>query len=41
VRFASVYRRFEDVAEFQDLLQEIRSGTQRPVRKRQDKNGVS
>lgn len=41
VRFASVYRRFEDVAEFQDLLQEIRTGTQRPVRKRQDKNGVS
>ncbi|RKP56546.1 transcriptional regulator NrdR [Pararobbsia silviterrae] len=42
VRFASVYRRFEDVAEFQDLLQEIRnSGPQRPPRKRQDKNGVS
>ncbi len=42
VRFASVYRRFEDVAEFQDLLQEIRSaGSQRPPRKRQDKNGVS
>ena len=35
VRFASVYRRFEDVAEFQDLLQEIRNpGSQKPQRKR-------
>ncbi|CAB3786485.1 transcriptional regulator NrdR [Pararobbsia alpina] len=35
VRFASVYRRFEDVSEFQDLLQEIRNpGPQKPGRKR-------
>ena len=35
VRFASVYRRFEYVSEFQDLLQEIRNpGPQKPGRKR-------
>jgi transcriptional repressor NrdR len=35
VRFASVYRRFEDVSEFHDLLQEIRNpGPQKPGRKR-------
>ena len=34
VRFASVYRSFEDVSDFQDLLDEVRPKKQRKTKKK-------
>ncbi len=34
VRFASVYRSFQDVAEFQELVQEVSPRTGKPIRKK-------